>query len=241
MFLTFLLFLFTPGEPLLENRFFGVLVLKLVGSTGFDDSLRDTELLGLLTDGRDVVEFTLLGLLTDGRDVVEFTLLGIGGRMIGGAGMLSFVERLFRPEFGGADGRLVLPGGDFALLMFVVFVGDTLLVLTDAVFLMFKGGILLIMLGARRSMLVDVNWFCLLDVSDFNGMSFEFVGGLGLARIAAFSVLIRFSAVASVGIMLPPETNALRRGMLFIFELLHPFFLRTVAMARETICHLLLV
>lgn len=162
----------------------------------------------------------------------------IGGAGAGG-GMLS-VERLFRPEIGGADVRLVLPGGDFALLMFVVFVGDIPLVLT-AVLLMFTGGILLIMLGATRSMLFGVNWF-LLDVSDCNGMSFEFVGG-GLALIAAVSVLINFAAVGSVGILLLPELtlNTLRRGMLFIFELSHPFFLRTVTIARETICHLLLV
>ena len=147
MFLTFLLFLF-PGEPLLENRFFGVLVLKFVGKRGFGDSLGERD-----------NETVLLGGLKDGRDVVEFTLLGIGGRMAGiggGGGMLSFVVRLFRLEFGGADVRLVLPGEDLALLMFVVFVGGTLFVLTGAVFIMFTGATLLVLLGVKRSIFFDV-------------------------------------------------------------------------------------
>ena len=46
LFTTFMLFIFAPGEPLFENRFFAALfVLKLVGKTSFDDSLgeRDSE------------------------------------------------------------------------------------------------------------------------------------------------------------------------------------------------------
>ena len=87
-----------------------------------------------------------------------------------GGDMLSFVVRLLRLEFGGADVRLVLPGEDLAL--FVVFVGGTLFVLTGAVFIMFTGAVfimftgavfimftgavLLVLLGVKRSIFVDV-------------------------------------------------------------------------------------
>ena len=136
------------------------------------------------------------------------------GSGVGGGGMLSFV---FRLEFGGAAVRRVLPGEDFVLLMFA---GDALFMFPGVVLLMFTGDTLLTLLGVL--ILVDVvggtTWFCLLDFSDLNGMSFEFFDDDegGVALIAALSVFISFSAVGAVGILLPPDTIAFRRGMLFI-------------------------
>ena len=127
-------------------------------------------------------------------------MIGSGG----GGGMLSFV---FRLEFGRADVRLA--GEDFA----VMFAGGTLFMSPDVFLLMFN---LLTLLGV---IIFDVaggkTWFCLLDFSDLNGMSFEFFDG-GVALIASLSVFISFSAVGAVGILLPPESNAFRRGMSFI-------------------------